>query len=96
MRLTTREEMRLLEERIRREDGLSEAQMIQRAGAEAARLLDRANVLAQKWVPNPTISKNEVPAVWREAYRKYYPLYAQIYERLRPINDGIAGVRIGE
>ena len=39
--------------------------------AKAAKLLDRANVLAQKWVPNNTISKNEVPAVWREAYRKF-------------------------
>ena len=39
--------------------------------AKAAKLLDRANVLAQKWVPNTTISKNEVPAVWREAYRKF-------------------------
>ena len=39
--------------------------------AKAAKLLDRANVIAQKWVPDPTISKNEVPAVWREAYRKF-------------------------
>ncbi|MDD6882374.1 MAG: FGGY family carbohydrate kinase [Eubacteriales bacterium] len=41
-------------------------------------------------------STHPVNAQWNAAYRKYYPLYAQIYERLRPINDAIAGVRIGE
>lgn len=46
-------------------------QVSEEHAAQAAKLLDRANVLAQKWVPNNTISKNEVPAVWREAYRKF-------------------------
>ena len=41
-------------------------------------------------------STHPVNTQWNAAYRKYYPLYAQIYERLRPINDAIAGVRIGE
>ena len=46
-------------------------QVSEENAAKAAKLLDRANVLAQKWVPDNTISKNEVPAVWREAYRKF-------------------------
>jgi xylulokinase len=27
---------------------------------------------------------------WRDAYERHYPLYAQIYERIKPINDQIA------
>lgn len=38
-------------------------QVSEENAAKAAKLLDRANVLAQKWVPDNTISKNEVPAV---------------------------------
>ena len=29
---------------------------------------------------------------WQEAYQQYYPLYAQIYERIKPINDQIAEI----
>ncbi len=39
--------------------------------ARAQKELKRANIVARKWVPNNPISKNEVPAVWREAYRKF-------------------------
>lgn len=37
----------------------------------AASLLAHANSTAQKWVPEPTISQNEVVAIWRDAYRKF-------------------------
>lgn len=39
--------------------------------ARAEKELKRANIVARKWVPDPTISKNEAAAVWREAYRKF-------------------------
>ena len=38
-------------------------------------------------------SVHAVNPQWQEAYRRYYPLYAQIYERIRPINDQIAALR---
>ncbi|MBR3328538.1 MAG: hypothetical protein IKG22_14595, partial [Atopobiaceae bacterium] len=46
-------------------------QVSEENAAKAAALLDDANKVAHKWVPDATISKNEVPAVWREAYRKF-------------------------
>lgn len=53
-------------------DGILPTDQVSEEGVkEAARLLDRANIIAEKWVPDPTISKNEVPAVWREAYRRF-------------------------
>ena len=50
---------------------LPTGQVSEEHAARAAELLDRANVIARKWVPNGTISKNEVPAAWREAYRRF-------------------------
>lgn len=38
---------------------------------EAAKILDRANARAEKWLTSNTISQNEVVAVWRDAYRKF-------------------------
>jgi len=35
-------------------------------------------------------STHAVNPQWQEAYDKYYPLYAMIYERIKPINDQIA------
>ena len=37
-------------------------------------------------------SVHAVNPQWQEAYRLFYPLYAQIYERIRPINDQIAAL----
>ena len=37
----------------------------------AAKFLDRANASAEEWLTSTTISKNEVVAVWRDAYRKF-------------------------
>ena len=37
-----------------------------------------------------TRSRHEVNPVWRDTYKKMYPLYAMIYERMRPITDGLA------
>lgn len=39
---------------------------------EAAKaLLNKGNSIAKKWLTSDTISKNEVVAIWREAYRKF-------------------------
>lgn len=38
-------------------------------------------------------SAHAVNPQWRAAYSKYYPLYASIYERIKPINDAVAGLR---
>ena len=37
-------------------------------------------------------SVHPVNPQWQEAYQQYYPLYAQIYERIKPINDQIAEI----
>lgn len=39
-------------------------------------------------------SSHVVNPQWRAAYKKHYPLYASIYERIKPINDAIA--KMGE
>lgn len=39
--------------------------------AKAASFLDHANASAERWLTSTTISKNEVVAVWRDAYRKF-------------------------
>lgn len=38
-------------------------------------------------------SAHSVNPQWREAYARYYPLYAGIYARIKPVNDAIAGLR---
>ena len=38
-------------------------------------------------------STHQVNPQWKAVYDKYYPLYAQIYERVKPINDGIAALK---
>ena len=38
-------------------------------------------------------SVHQVNPQWHEEYAKYYPLYAGIYERVKPINDAIALLR---
>jgi len=39
--------------------------------AEIHTLLQRANGVAEKWVIDPTLSKNKVIAVWRQAYQQF-------------------------
>ncbi len=39
--------------------------------ARAEELLNKANGLAGRWLDNPTVSKNEVVAVWRKAYQQF-------------------------
>ena len=39
--------------------------------AQIHTMLRRANVDAEKWVADPTLSKNEVVAVWRRAYQQF-------------------------
>lgn len=34
--------------------------------------------------------------LWREAYAKLYPIYADIYDRIKPLNDRIAAFKIEE
>lgn len=38
-------------------------------------------------------STHPVNPQWREAYSKYYPVYAEMYKCIKPINDAIAGVK---
>ena len=38
-------------------------------------------------------SVHPVNVQWQEEYARYYPLYAQIYERVKPINDAIAAIK---
>ncbi len=38
---------------------------------EIHKMLRRANVVAEKWVTEPTLSKNKVIAVWRSAYQQF-------------------------
>ncbi|MBQ4090119.1 MAG: hypothetical protein IJC56_09635 [Clostridia bacterium] len=38
-------------------------------------------------------SLHAVNPQWQEEYNKYYPLYASIYERVKPINDAIAAIK---
>lgn len=53
-------------------DGILPTDQVSEDSARAAaQLLDKANIIAEKWVPDTTISKNEVPALWREAYRRF-------------------------
>lgn len=33
---------------------------------------------------------------WQEAYRQVYPIYADIYDRIKPLNDRIANLKIGD
>ena len=40
-----------------------------------------------------TRSRHAVNPVWREKYAQMYPLYAMIYERMRPITDRLAALR---
>ena len=40
-----------------------------------------------------TRSSHAVNPAWREAYAQMYPLYAMIYERMRPITDRLAALR---
>lgn len=40
-----------------------------------------------------TRSRHAVNPVWREKYAQMYPLYAMIYERVRPITDRLAALR---
>ena len=35
-------------------------------------------------------------AQWQEAYRQVYPIYADIYSHIRPLNDRIANLKIGD
>ena len=37
--------------------------------------------------------RHAVNPAWREAYTQMYPLYAMIYERMRPITDQLAALR---
>ena len=37
-------------------------------------------------------STHPVNPQWREAYEKIYPIYADIYEQLRPLNNRIAAL----
>lgn len=39
-----------------------------------------------------TRSSHAVNPVWRKKYEEIYPLYAMIYERMRPITDGLAAL----
>ncbi|HIS04174.1 MAG TPA: hypothetical protein IAA75_09805 [Candidatus Pullichristensenella avicola] len=39
-------------------------------------------------------SSHAVNPLWRETYAKMYPLYAMIYERMRPITDGLAALGV--
>ena len=38
-------------------------------------------------------SVHPVNRQWQEAYERYYPLYAQIYSRVKPINDALAAMQ---
>ena len=40
-----------------------------------------------------TRPSHAVNPAWREAYAQMYPLYAMIYERMRPITDRLAALR---
>ena len=40
-------------------------------------------------------STHPVNPQWKQAYDKYYPIYAQIYERIKPVNDAIAALHEG-
>ena len=33
---------------------------------------------------------------WRQAYKEIYPIYADIYGRIKPLNDRIANLKIGD
>lgn len=35
------------------------------------KLLEEANQIAKKYVPNEPISQNEIPSIWRKAYRQF-------------------------
>lgn len=50
---------------------LPASQIPEEAAQKAERLLDHANGLAERWLTSPTISQNEVVAVWRDAYRRF-------------------------
>lgn len=53
-------------------DGIKPTDQIDPAlSARAEKELKRANIVARKWVPSNTISKNDAVAIWREAYRKF-------------------------
>lgn len=39
--------------------------------AEIHEMLRRANIVAERWVSDPTLSKNRVIAVWRQAYQRF-------------------------
>lgn len=53
-------------------DGIRPTDQIGEEEAKAAaKFLDRANASAEEWLTSSTISKNEVVAVWRDAYRKF-------------------------
>ena len=38
-------------------------------------------------------STHAVNPQWQAAYRQVYPIYADIYERLRPLNDRISALK---
>ena len=41
-------------------------------------------------------STHPVNAQWQAAYRQIYPIYADIYSHIRPLNNRIASLRLGE
>ena len=51
--------------------------------SEAASVVSARSVHA----PNPQ---------WQKVYREVYPIYAAIYDRIRPLNDRISNLKIGE
>ena len=39
-----------------------------------------------------TRSRHQVNPAWREAYLRCYPIYAELYERMRPVTDSMAAL----
>ena len=39
-------------------------------------------------------STHPVNPAWHEAYSQIYPIYADIYERIRPLNNRIAALKL--
>lgn len=46
-------------------------QISKEGAARAAKLLDVTNNVAERWLTSTTISRNEIVAVWRQAYQKF-------------------------